>query len=74
MRLVSDVLPLSATEKDALIATLLVRVDELAVRVATLEARRAELLAENALLRDKLKRPQKTPGNCNRRRQNPSVK
>ncbi len=63
MRLVSDVLPLSATEKDALIATLLARVDELAVRVATLEARRAELLAENALLRDKLKRPQKTPGN-----------
>ncbi len=63
MRLVSDVLPLSATEKDALIATLLARVDELTVRVATLEARGAELLAENALLRDKLKRPQKTPGN-----------
>ena len=63
MRLVSDVLPLSATEKEALIATLLARVDELTVRVATLEARGAELLAENALLRDKLKRPQKTPGN-----------
>ncbi len=51
-----DVPPLSAAEKDALIATLLARVDELAVRVAALEV-------ENATLRDKLKLPSKTPDN-----------
>ncbi len=54
--MVPDVPPLSAAEKDALIATLLARVDELAVRVAALEV-------ENATLRDKLKLPSKTPDN-----------
>ena len=43
MCLVPDVPPLSAAEKDALIATLVARVEELAVRVAALEAQRAEL-------------------------------
>lgn len=56
MRLVPDVPPLSAAEKDALITTLLARVDELTVRVAALEV-------ENATLRDKLKLPSKTPDN-----------
>jgi len=56
MLLVPDVPPLSAAEKDALITTLLARVDELAVRVAALEV-------ENATLRDKLKLPPKTPDN-----------
>ena len=63
MRLVPDVPPLSAAEKDALIATLVARVDELTVRVATLEAQRAALQAENTTLRDKLKLPLKTPNN-----------
>jgi len=63
MRLLPDVPPLSAAEKDALIATLVARVDELVVRVATLEAQRAELQVENATLRDKLKLPLKTPNN-----------
>ena len=63
MRLVPDVPPLSAAEKDALIATLVARVDELTVRVATLEAQRAALQVENATLRDKLKLPLKTPNN-----------
>jgi len=61
MRLVPDVPPLSAAEKDALIAMLVARVDELAVRVATLEAQRAALQVENAILRDQLKLPLKTP-------------
>ncbi len=63
MRLVPDVPPLSAAEKDALIATLVARVDELVVRVATLEAQRAALQVENTTLRDKLKLPLKTPNN-----------
>jgi len=63
MRLVPHVPPLSAAEKDALIATLVARVDELAVRVATLEAQRAALQVENATLRDRLKLPLKTPNN-----------
>ncbi len=63
MRLVPDVPPLSAAEKDALIVTLVARVDELTVRVATLEAQRAALQVENATLRDQLKLPLKTPNN-----------
>jgi transposase len=47
---------LSAAEKDALIATLLARVEELVARVAALEA-------ENAALREQLKLPPKTPEN-----------
>jgi transposase len=58
-----DVPSLSATEKDALIATLLARVEELAARVWALEAESAELRAENAALRDRLKLPPKTPDN-----------
>jgi transposase len=52
----SDFTRLSSSEKDALITTLLARVDELAARVAALEA-------ENAALRQKLKLPAKTPDN-----------
>ena len=63
MRLMPDVLLLSAAEKDVLIATLVARVDELVVRVATLEAQRAELHSEIATLRDQLKLPLKTPNN-----------
>lgn len=61
---------LSAAEKDALIATLLARIDalseqvgELSARVAALEAEAVALRAENAALREKLKLPPKTPDN-----------
>ena len=43
MRLVPDVPPFSAAEKDVLIATLVARVDGLLVCVAALEAQCAEL-------------------------------
>lgn len=47
---------MSSAEKDALIATLLARIDELSKRLAALEK-------ENAALRAKLKLPPKTPDN-----------
>src|SRR5260370_273439 len=47
---------LSSAEKDALIATLLARIDELSNRLVALEE-------ENAALREKLKLPPKTPDN-----------
>jgi hypothetical protein len=47
---------LSSAEKDALIARLLARIDELSKRLAAVEA-------ENAALRDKLNLPPKTPDN-----------
>ena len=47
---------LSSAEKDALIATLLVRIDELSKRLGALEQ-------ENAALREKLNLPPKTPDN-----------
>lgn len=52
----SDLASLSPAEKDALILTLLARVEELMARVAALEA-------ENAALRAKLDLPPKTPDN-----------
>lgn len=54
---------LSAAEKDALIASLLARVDALTARVEALESENAALRAENAALREKLKLPPKTPDN-----------
>ncbi|MDX1425470.1 MAG: IS66 family transposase [Kiloniellales bacterium] len=51
-----DFSALSSSEKDALIATLLARVEELVARVAALEA-------ENAALRERLDLPPKTPTN-----------
>ena len=51
-----DPVSLSPAEKDALILTLLARVEELTARVAALEA-------ENAALRAKLDLPPKTPDN-----------
>ena len=58
-----DFARLSSSEKDALIATLLARIDELAARVEALEAGNAALRAENAALREKLNLPPKTPDN-----------
>jgi transposase len=62
--------PLSSAEKDALIATLLARVEvlsrqvaELTERVRGLESENAALKAENAELRVKLQLPPKTPDN-----------
>ena len=51
-----DLKSLDSAAKDALIATLLARVDELSRRLAALEK-------ENAALREKLKLPPKTPDN-----------
>jgi transposase len=52
----TDLAALSSSEKDALIATLLARVEELVARVEALEA-------ENAALRERLDLPPKTPAN-----------
>src|SRR5690349_16104391 len=61
-----DLSSLTAAEKDALIATLLARVEALAERVAALEAENAALKAENAALREKLNLPPKTPDNSSK--------
>ena len=58
-----DVSALSSSEKDALIARLLARIDTLVARVEALEAENAALRAENAALREKLNLPAKTPDN-----------
>ena len=54
-----DLAALSSSEKDALIAALLARIDELIARVETVEA-------ENATLREKLNLPPKTPDNSSK--------
>lgn len=54
---------LSAAEKDALIAALLARVEELSTQVGELSTRVGALENENAALRAKLKLPPKTPEN-----------
>ena len=56
MALRFDSSSLSSAEKDALIATLLARIDELSKRLRALEE-------ENATLREKLNLPPKTPDN-----------
>ena len=53
----------SSAEKDALIGTLLARVEELSARIAAFESEIEALKAENAALRAKLKLPPKTPDN-----------
>jgi transposase len=65
-----DPTSLTAAEKDALLATLVARVDELVARVAALEAENAALRQENVALRQenaamraKLRLPPKTPDN-----------
>ena len=63
MTRVSDVPSRSAAEKDALITTLLARVEALVSRVTALESEVVELRAENAGLRAKLRLPPKTPSN-----------
>lgn len=59
MALPPDLSTLSSSEKDALIGTLLTRVDALIAEGAALEA-------ENARLRERLQRPPKTPENSSR--------
>jgi transposase len=54
---------LDSAGKDALIATLLARIDELSRRLDTLANENAALRKENAALREKLKLPPKTPDN-----------
>lgn len=54
---VPDIPSLSAAEKDALITTLLARVEALASRGTALEREVVELRAENAALRVKLRLP-----------------
>lgn len=58
-----DLGSLSSAEKDALILTLLARVEELSAQVAELMARVQVLESENAALRAKLRLPPKTPDN-----------
>ena len=54
---------LPSAEKDALIARLLARVEELTQRTLALEAANVALRKENTELREKLKLPPKTPDN-----------
>jgi len=58
-----DLGSLSSAEKDALILTLLARVEELSAQLTKLMARVQVLESENATLRAKLKLPPKTPDN-----------
>jgi transposase len=58
-----DAALLSAPEKDALIAALLARVEELSAQVTALSGRVRALESENAVLRARLKLPPKTPDN-----------
>jgi transposase len=57
---------LSTSEKDALIAPILARLEALTARVTALEAENAELRIENAALHEKLKLPPKTPRNSSK--------
>ena len=59
----ADISSLTSAEKDALIATLLARLDALDNRIAALEKENAALRLENSTLREKLKLPPKTPDN-----------
>jgi transposase len=61
-----DLSALSSSEKDALIVTLLARIDALDARVEALEAENARLREENAALRQKLNLPPKTPDNSSK--------
>lgn len=61
-----DFSSLSSSEKDALIATLLAKVDALLAEVQALKAENAALREENAKLRAKLDLPPKTPDNSSK--------
>jgi transposase len=58
-----DFSALTSAQKDALIATLLSRLEAMDARLAALEMENAALRRENAALRDKLNLPPKTPDN-----------
>lgn len=58
-----DFSSLTSAEKDALIATLLARLDAMDNRIAALEKENAALRRENSALREKLKLPPRTPDN-----------
>jgi transposase len=62
----ADFATLSSSEKDALITTLLARVDALVAEVRALGAENAALKAENTSLRAKLTLPPKTPDNSSK--------
>jgi transposase len=59
----ADLSQLSHEQKDALIVTLLARIDELTAQVAALQAENAALSARVVALEVKLKQPPKTPDN-----------
>lgn len=63
MTLRPELSSLTSAEKDALIATLLARLDAMEERIAALEKENAALRRENTVLREKLKLPPKTPDN-----------
>jgi transposase len=63
LRIPADLSQLSHEQKDALIATLLTRIDALAAQVAALQAENAALSARVAELEAKLTQPPKTPDN-----------
>jgi transposase len=63
LRIPADLSQLPHEQKDALIATLVARIDELAAQVAALQVENAALSARVAELEAKLRQPPKTPDN-----------
>lgn len=62
----AELASLDTTDKDALIAALLARVEQLERELTALQAANAALREENTGLREKLEQPPKTPGNSSK--------